>query len=264
MNMKGKVALVTGAGSGIGRATAVMLAGAGAKVGVLTHTEREARETEEEIRAKGAEAVVLVADVADARQMQGAVEKLVGQFGRLDLVHANAGINGVWAPIDELQAGRVGPDDQHQPARHLSDPAFRRAAPQAGRRGRDRHHRLDQRHPHVSRSAGATAYTATKAAQVAMVQSWRWSSPSISIRVNAVCPGGSKPISATARNRATPRRPSGRRSTQKGYILLTGNEAGKGEDVARLVCFLLSDEARAISAAHRSGSTGRSRCWRSR
>lgn len=102
-NMKGKVALVTGAGSGIGKATAVMLGGGGAKVGVLTHTESEARETEQEIGAKGGEAVVLVADVAEARQMQAAVEKLVGRFGRLDLVHANAGINGVWAPIDELQ-----------------------------------------------------------------------------------------------------------------------------------------------------------------
>lgn len=53
-NMKGKVALVTGAGSGIGKATAVMLGGGGAKVGVLTHTESEAREAEQEIGAKGA------------------------------------------------------------------------------------------------------------------------------------------------------------------------------------------------------------------
>ncbi len=98
MDMKGNVGPVTGAGSGIGRATAVMLAGAGARVGVLTHTEDEAPQAAEEIRGRGGEAVVPVADVADARQMQAAVEKLVSACGRLNPSMPGAGIDGeIWA-----------------------------------------------------------------------------------------------------------------------------------------------------------------------
>src|SRR3712207_6012536 len=103
MELQGKVALVTGAGSGIGKAAALRLAREGARVGVLSHTEDEVRRTSAEIAAGGGAAVPLVADVAEAEPMRRAVERLVEEFGRLDIVFANAGINGVWAPIDELR-----------------------------------------------------------------------------------------------------------------------------------------------------------------
>src|SRR5690349_13248089 len=103
MELQGKVALVTGAGSGIGKATALRLAREGAMVGVLSHTEDEIRRVAKEIERPGGKAVALVADVADEGQMRKAVADLVQAFGRLDIVFANAGINGVWAPIDELQ-----------------------------------------------------------------------------------------------------------------------------------------------------------------
>ena len=103
MELQGKVALVTGAGSGIGKAAALRLAREGAKVGVLSHTEDEIRQTAEDIEAAGGRAVPLTADIADSGQMEEAIDQLVRAFGRLDIVFANAGINGVWAPIDELQ-----------------------------------------------------------------------------------------------------------------------------------------------------------------
>jgi len=103
MELRGKVALVTGAGSGIGKAAAVRLAQEGASVGVLSRTEEEIRATVQEIEGAGGQAIALLADISNADQMRQAVERLVGKYGRLDIVFANAGINGVWAPIDQLQ-----------------------------------------------------------------------------------------------------------------------------------------------------------------
>ena len=102
MEFSGKVALVTGAGSGIGKATALRLADEGCAVGVLTHTADEAENVAAAIRKSGGRALALVADVGSEDQVKGAVADLVREFGRLDYLFANAGINGVWAPIDEL------------------------------------------------------------------------------------------------------------------------------------------------------------------
>src|SRR4051794_22172515 len=103
MELQGKVALVTGAGSGIGKVAAILLAREGATVGALSHTEDEIRQTVQEIEDSGGKAVPLIADVADAAAVERAVGELVGQCGHLDIIFANAGINGVWAPIDEIQ-----------------------------------------------------------------------------------------------------------------------------------------------------------------
>jgi NAD(P)-dependent dehydrogenase (short-subunit alcohol dehydrogenase family) len=95
MSFANKVALVTGAGSGIGKAAAVRLAAEGCAVGVLTHTAKEAEAVADEIRAAGGKALALTADVSDADQMTRAVDDLEQEFGRVDLLFANAGINGV-------------------------------------------------------------------------------------------------------------------------------------------------------------------------
>jgi NAD(P)-dependent dehydrogenase (short-subunit alcohol dehydrogenase family) len=102
MNMKSPVALVTGAGSGIGRAAALALARDGFKVGVLGHTWQDIASVADGIVADGHEAIPLLADISDEDQMAKGVEQLVKQFDRLDVVVANAGINGAWAPIDDL------------------------------------------------------------------------------------------------------------------------------------------------------------------
>ena len=87
MELAGRVALVTGAGSGIGKATALRLAKAGARVGALSDTAREVETTAQELKAAGSEAIALVADVGDAQAMKAAVDQLVQQFGRLDIVN---------------------------------------------------------------------------------------------------------------------------------------------------------------------------------
>src|SRR4051794_964003 len=102
MELEGKVALVTGAGSGIGRAVALRLAQAGARVGALSRTEQEVDTTAAHIRRAGGEAIGLPTDVRDASAMEAAIQKLVEAYGRLDIAISNAGIGGMMAPIDEM------------------------------------------------------------------------------------------------------------------------------------------------------------------
>ena len=92
MELKTQVALVTGAGSGIGKAAALKLAQSGARIGLLGHTRSELEETADEITAGGGDALVLDADVADEAAMRAAVDHLVEAYGQLDIVVINAGI----------------------------------------------------------------------------------------------------------------------------------------------------------------------------
>ena len=102
MALTGKVALITGAGSGIGKATAVLLAQQGVRVVALSDTAEQVQATADEITRNGQEAIAVAANIADEQQMQNAVQQALDKWGRLDIVFANAGINGVWAPIEEL------------------------------------------------------------------------------------------------------------------------------------------------------------------
>jgi NAD(P)-dependent dehydrogenase (short-subunit alcohol dehydrogenase family) len=102
MQLTGKVALVTGAGSGIGRAAAQLLAIEGAKVAALGRTQEEIEKTVTQIQASQGEAIPLVADISQPEQMQQATEQIINRWGRPDIVFANPGINGVWAPLEEL------------------------------------------------------------------------------------------------------------------------------------------------------------------
>ncbi|HZO81835.1 MAG TPA: SDR family oxidoreductase [Candidatus Binataceae bacterium] len=92
MEIKGKVAVVTGGGSGIGRATAVRLAAEGAAVMVADLDERSAHETVAMIEGGGGRAASVLADVTDAEQAQRMLERAVATFGALDILHNNAGI----------------------------------------------------------------------------------------------------------------------------------------------------------------------------
>src|SRR3712207_131705 len=98
--LSGKVALVTGAGSGIGKAAASRLSQSGARVGLLGRTRSELEKVAAEIERQGGEAWVLTADVAKPDQVEAAVASLVRDAGGLHAVFANAGFNGVWAPIE--------------------------------------------------------------------------------------------------------------------------------------------------------------------
>src|SRR5438270_2975262 len=92
-SLKGKVACITGASSGIGRAVAVAYAAAGMRVGLVARRESELTELARECEAVGGEALALPADVADQAAVRRAVAATVERFGRLDVLVASAGTN---------------------------------------------------------------------------------------------------------------------------------------------------------------------------
>ena len=99
MELEGKVGLVTGGTSGIGRDTAILFAKAGAKVVVAGRRELEGEETVELVRAAGGDGLFVKTDVSKASQVETLIQKVVEKFGRLDVAFNNAGVEGVQAPI---------------------------------------------------------------------------------------------------------------------------------------------------------------------
>jgi NAD(P)-dependent dehydrogenase (short-subunit alcohol dehydrogenase family) len=97
--LQGKVALVTGGTSGIGRETALLFAKAGAKVVVAGRRELEGNETIDLIRAAGGDGLFVKTDVSKASEVDALVQRAVEKFSRLDIAFNNAGIEGVWKPI---------------------------------------------------------------------------------------------------------------------------------------------------------------------
>ena len=222
--LEGRVALVTGAGSGIGKATAVRLARERARVGVLSRTADEVGKTAEEIVLAGGDALPLVADIADAEAVARAVDALTRHYGRLDIVVANAGINGVWAPI-------------------LCVPHLKRAG------GGSIVIVSSINGTRVFSNTGATAYSCTKAAQVTMAQMVALELAKHHIRVNAVCRGAIESEieqSTERRNLEAAKEPV---DYPEGKIPLTDDRPGTSEDVADLILFLASDRARHISGS---------------
>jgi NAD(P)-dependent dehydrogenase (short-subunit alcohol dehydrogenase family) len=97
--LEGKIGLITGGTSGIGRETAVLFAKAGAKVVVAGRREVEGEETIQLVRAAGGDGLFVKTDVSKASQVQTLIQKVVQGFGSLDIAFNSAGIEGVWAPI---------------------------------------------------------------------------------------------------------------------------------------------------------------------
>lgn len=88
--IKGKVALVTGAGRNLGRVIALSLAEAGADVAVTSRTLSEIKRTEQEIKEKGQKALAISMDVTDLNKVERAVQKIASEFGRIDILVNNA------------------------------------------------------------------------------------------------------------------------------------------------------------------------------
>ncbi len=245
MQLEGRVALVTGAGSGIGKAAALLLAREGAKIGALGRTEEELRETVERIRGTGGEAVVLEADISDPTAMQRAVQTLTDEWGRLDIVFANAGINGVWAPLEELE-----PEEWDKTLEVNLKGTFltvKYAVPHLKKQGGSVIITSSVNGTRIFSNTGATAYSSSKAGQVAFAKMVALELAEHHIRVNVICPGAIETNideSTEQRDLDKVRIPV---EYPEGSQPLEDGKPGTSEQVAQLVLFLASDASSHIS-----------------
>jgi NAD(P)-dependent dehydrogenase (short-subunit alcohol dehydrogenase family) len=245
MEFTGKVALVTGAGSGIGKATAVLLAKQGARVAVLSHTADEIQATTEEIQIGGGEAMAVVADIAQDEQMQRAVQQVVERWGQLDIVFANAGINGVWAPIEELTVA----DWSRTITTNLTGTflTIKYAVPHLKQRGGSIIVTSSVNGTRVFSNTGATAYSTTKAGQVAMAKMLAVELAPHNVRVNVICPGATETEISENTQQRNVEQVKFPVQYPKGRIPLGDGKPATAEQVGQLALFLASDAASQIT-----------------
>lgn len=245
--LSGKTALVTGAGSGIGRAAAHLLAKSGAKVALVSRTPEEILKVLKEIGGEKKGHFALEADVGDEAQMLAAYQAVKKHWKHLDIVVANAGINGVWAPLEEIAVEEW---DQTLGINlrgtfltvKLALPLLR-----TGKKGGSVVVIASINGTRVFSNSGATAYSCSKAAQVAFTKMTALELAKDRIRVNVVCPGAIKTNiddSTERRNLKGLHLPV---KFPEGDVPLTGGSPGTAEQVAQLISFLASDAASHIT-----------------
>lgn len=245
MQLAGKVALVTGAGSGIGRATALTFANEGARVAVVELLAERANAVADEINQVGGEAIPLVADVAQAAEVERAVRHATEHFGRLDIVFANAGINGVWAPIEELT-----PEEWDRTLDINLKGCFltiKYAVPWLKKEGGAIVVTSSVNGTRVFSNSGAVAYSCAKAGQLVMAKMLAPELAPYGVRINAICPGS---VQTNIRENTFPRNREAIRwpvQYPKGPIPLKEHQPATPEQVAQLVLFLASDNASHIT-----------------
>jgi NAD(P)-dependent dehydrogenase (short-subunit alcohol dehydrogenase family) len=233
--LQGKTAIVTGAASGIGRATAMLFAAEGAAVVALDRA-ADVEATAADIRSAGGRAIALVKDSSVEADVAAAVAAALREFGGLDVCHANAGISGGLVPFfeetverwtDVLKINLIG---TFLLAKHAAVEMVKRkrgsiicTASVAGLRS----------------GAGGVPYSASKAGVISMVQTVANQLTGSGVRINAVCPGliesgMTRPIFDRARERGT-----------EGKIgqLNPLQRHGVPEEIAQAVLFLASDAA---------------------
>ncbi|MDX1931356.1 MAG: SDR family NAD(P)-dependent oxidoreductase [Capsulimonadales bacterium] len=243
--LDGKVALITGGASGIGKGTAIRFAQEGANVVITDVQAEEGEAARREIERAGGEAQFVLCDVADAEAVRAALDRTVEVYGRLDIVFANAGINGVWTPLEELLPTEWDKTlDTNLKGTyltlHYAIPHLRRAG------GGSILITSSVNGNRTFSTAGASAYSTSKAGQVALMKMAALELGRYNIRVNAICPGA---IRTNIGDRTYARH------TEEVEIKVEMPEGapflneGQGEpiDVADTCLFLASDLSRHVS-----------------
>jgi NAD(P)-dependent dehydrogenase (short-subunit alcohol dehydrogenase family) len=244
-SLKDKHALITGAGSGIGRATAVVMAERGAKVALLGRTRNELEETLHLLGGTEAGHLTLEADIAAEVLMIEAYKVVAREWDHLDIVVANAGINGVWAPLDRIRVQEW--DETLEINLRGTFLTVKEALPLLKKRGGSVVVVSSINGTRIFSNSGATAYACSKAAQVAFTKMVALELAKDRIRVNVVCPGAIE----TNIDDSTERRDlEGLHlpvEFPEGDVPLTGGGPGEAEQVAELITFLASDAAALIT-----------------
>jgi NAD(P)-dependent dehydrogenase (short-subunit alcohol dehydrogenase family) len=237
--LDGKVAVITGAASGMGRATAIRFAREGAAVVVADLNSQAGEETISEIAVGGGRAVFQHTDVSSDRELKALFDRAVKEYGRLDITYNNAGIGGATGKLSDIgaedwdktfviltRAVFLGIKYSVEPMRKAGGGSIISTASVAGLRP----------------AAGLHAYSAAKAAVVSLTQSAAIELGHDRIRVNCICPGGI--VTPLVYRGMRGGEETARRNMARAQPI---PRAGKPEDIAAMATFLASDEAEWIT-----------------
>lgn len=243
MKLTGKVAVITGGGSGMGRAMAELFANAGAKVVIGEWNAETLAETVALVRAAGGEVTGVQTNVAVRAEAEALVETAVSVYGRIDILVNNAGVmdlnQGVGEVTDEiwqrvLDINLTGPMVLSRAAvQHMlpnKSGVILNIASVAG----------------LSGAAAGAAYTASKHALIGLTSNTAWRYVHDGIRCNAIAAGAVK-TNIVASVDLSKMDPAGSQRAQVYYGLIPAQL--EALDIANLALFLVSDEARYINGA---------------
>ena len=246
--LQDQVAFVTGAGSGIGRAAAIKLAENGAKIALVDLHKDEIEKVKNEIEAIGSEALVLETNVSHPEEVENCYKKTVNQWGRVDVVFANAGINGEVTPIEDLE-----PSDWNLTLSNNLTSTFltvKYAIPHLKASGGSIIITSSINGNRVYRNFGMSAYSTSKIGQMGFGKMAALELAKYHIRVNMVCPGAIetnisdntwKEKEELKKVEIPVKYPEGSQPLE--------NKAGKPEQVADLVLFLASNQSSHITGS---------------
>lgn len=241
--LEGKVALITGAATGIGRATARLFAGAGARLTLADVRGAELEATVAEIGAASGQATAVVADLARAEDCAAVVEAAVRAHGRLDVLFNNAGVGTmvVGGTVETIPLERWDlAQDVNVRAIYLLS---RAAVPRMRERGGVIVNIASVSAFRGSMERPSHAYAASKGAVLALTRAMAASYGRDGIRVNAICPGTIRTrLTADIVDRVE-------RAAREGHGIPLGR-VGEPEDIARCALFLASDASSFISGTH--------------
>lgn len=248
LRFTGKTAIVTGAGSGIGKAAAIKMATEGANVALFDLLNDRTAQTEAEINAiRPGAARAFDVDTSDAARVEKAVLETVELFGTVDVVFANAGINGVLSPIEDMKL-----EDWQQTLNVNLNGTFltvKYAIPHLKKQGGSVIITSSINGNRTFSNFGMSAYSTSKAGQVAFAKMAALELAKFRIRVNVICPGSiSTNIDQSTKKTDELKEitipiqfPEGRQPLADG--------PGDPANVADLVAFLGSDESCHITGA---------------